>query len=82
MTDGSGMTVFYTPMLRPHDAGIMIVGQYWIDLPPRKVGVTVTAECSSECSHRLIKNQIYITGVYNHMHYLGKYIRYIIISKV
>lgn len=73
MTDASGMTIFYTHVLRQYDAGIMIVGQYWIDLQPKKKRVVVTGECSPECSDKLIEDEIYITSGYNHMHYLGKF---------
>ncbi|XP_071155959.1 tyramine beta-hydroxylase-like [Mytilus edulis] len=72
MTDASGMTIFYTHVLRQYDAGIMIVGQYWIDLQPKKKRVVVTGECSPECSDKLIEDEIYITSGYNHMHYLGR----------
>lgn len=72
LEDGSGLIIFYTPILRPHDAGIMVVGQYWIDLPPRKRGVVINAECSTECSNKLINSEIHITVGYNHMHYLGR----------
>ena len=71
--DASGMTIYYTPNLRQHDASIMVIGQYWINLPPKEERVVVDAECSSECTKKLIKDEIYITVAYNHMHYLGNH---------
>ena len=38
MVDASGMTIYYNPNLRQNDAGIMVVGQFWINLPPKRKG--------------------------------------------
>ena len=36
--DSSGMTIYFTPNLRPHDAGSFLMGQNHIVLPPQQKG--------------------------------------------
>ena len=68
------MTLYYTPKLRPNDAGILVTGQRFIEIPPGVNSYTVEGKCTSECSKVIMKNNINVFWAVNHMHYLGKYI--------
>nr|KAG5695067.1 hypothetical protein BaRGS_032560 [Batillaria attramentaria] len=71
-TDSSGLTVFYTPRLRPYNAATFMLGQRVIKIPPGQPSVVVTGTCSSSCSIYVVQKPIYVQAVLNHMHYLGK----------
>ncbi|KAK3605265.1 hypothetical protein CHS0354_037666 [Potamilus streckersoni] len=71
-TDSSGMTLYYTPNLRAYDAGILVVGQAYLYIPPGETAVTAIGTCPGECTREMMKNKIYIIAAANHMHYLGK----------
>ena len=70
------MTLYYTPKLRPNDAGILMTGQSYIEIPPGLKSYTVEGKCTSECSKVIMKDNINVFWAANHMHYLGKYIMY------
>ena len=70
--DSSGLTLYYTPHLRPNDAGTMLVGQNFLDIPPGVNSITMSGSCSSACTQRFMYADINIITVLNHMHYLGK----------
>lgn len=72
-SDGSGLHIFLTKTLRKYDAGVLTVGQNYINIPPRSSRVVVKANCSSSDTSRFIVNgTVYITSALNHMHYLGR----------
>ena len=71
--DSSGMTLYYTPKLRPNDAALLTTGQADIEIPPGVNSYTVVGTCPSECSRMIMKGPINIFWATNHMHYLGKY---------
>ena len=70
--DSSGMTLYYTPHLRPNDAGVMVIGQDFLEIPPGVNSITMSGSCSSACTQRFMHADINIATVLNHMHYLGK----------
>ncbi|KAJ8306363.1 hypothetical protein KUTeg_016908 [Tegillarca granosa] len=73
LTDSSGMTLFYTPKLRKHDSGIIMIGQMNINIPPRLDRIAISGTCSSECTREKITGPIYITSLAHHMHQQGVY---------
>lgn len=66
------MTIHYTASRRPNDASMFILGQEYLEIPPRSTGVTFNAQCPSECTSEMFQEKIYITRAANHMHYFGK----------
>lgn len=66
------MVLHLTKKLRPYDAGILVVGQEHIIIPPGEEVVKFTGTCSSECSKSLIKDDVSVPVAFNHMHGLGK----------
>ena len=72
MTDGSGITLFYTPNLRPKNVGVLTVGAMDLMIPPGKQEYTQKGKCSSECTEEF-PHTLYLTGLGFHMHYLGNY---------
>ncbi|KAK7094627.1 dopamine beta-hydroxylase-like [Littorina saxatilis] len=69
--DSSGMTLYYTPQLRPNDAGVLIIGQNHLDIPPGVSSLTTTGTCTSHCTQTYMNSSINVISVLNHMHYLG-----------
>ncbi|XP_046362311.2 tyramine beta-hydroxylase-like [Haliotis rufescens] len=69
--DASGLKIYFTPRLRPYDAGILWTGQERLLLPPGESKIVVQSTCPSECTKRYFSNPIYITNSLNHMHYMG-----------
>lgn len=66
------MYIFLTKTLRKYDAGILMVGQNYIHIPPRSPRVVVMANCSrSDTSRFIVNGKVNITSALNHMHYLG-----------
>ncbi|KAL4219112.1 hypothetical protein ACF0H5_021695 [Mactra antiquata] len=70
--DGSGVTIFYTDRKRMFDAGILWVGQTYFNVPPHSKNHMEVGHCYPECSKRTWSEDIHVTFVLNHMHYLGK----------
>ncbi|KAL3870626.1 hypothetical protein ACJMK2_038674 [Sinanodonta woodiana] len=70
-TDSSGMTFYYTPKLRPNDAGVLMIGQRYLYIPPGETAVTAIGTCPGECTREMMTGSINITIAVNHMHYLG-----------
>ncbi|KAL3870623.1 hypothetical protein ACJMK2_038671 [Sinanodonta woodiana] len=70
-TDSSGMTFYYTPKLRPNDAGVLTIGQTYLYIPPGETAVTAIGTCPAECTRKMMNNSIHIITAFNHMHYLG-----------
>lgn len=71
--DSSGMTLHYTPKLRPNSAVMLMVGQWYLEIPPGRERHAESAVCSKEDTHRLLTGPIKIVRALNHMHYLGTY---------
>ncbi|XP_048241437.1 uncharacterized protein LOC124142797 [Haliotis rufescens] len=69
--DSSGMTIYYTPKLRKYDAGFLVTGQQYLEIPPGAKRSTFESTCTEECTNKLMKGNIYITSGLSHMHYLG-----------
>ncbi|XP_055862928.1 dopamine beta-hydroxylase-like isoform X2 [Biomphalaria glabrata] len=71
LADSSGLTIYYTPKLREHDIGILVVGAAKFDLPAERQSVSVIGTCTERCTRNLIKSPINITLAANHMHVAG-----------
>lgn len=65
------MRLYYTPKLRQFNAGVMTLGQNYLEIPPKSQDVMVEGRCPAECSRKLITGPLYIFWAVNHMHYLG-----------
>jgi len=71
-TDSSGYKFYMTPKLRPNNAGVIMIGQWDLHIPPQIETYTAVGTCGSDCVTELITDEIKVTKVYNHMHLLGK----------
>ncbi|CAH1792669.1 unnamed protein product [Owenia fusiformis] len=71
-TDSSGLTLFYTPNLRPNDAGYFIVGQRHLEIEGGQESHMETALISPSCTRQNLPYSINILTTALHMHYLGK----------
>ncbi|PVD26338.1 hypothetical protein C0Q70_14009 [Pomacea canaliculata] len=70
--DSSGFTLYYTPHLRRHNMGMLVVGQEYLEIPPFTDLTVASSDCTATCTKNLLKSDIYVTSAFNHMHYLGK----------
>ncbi|XP_076111680.1 tyramine beta-hydroxylase-like [Mytilus galloprovincialis] len=71
LVDGSGMKLYFTPNLRPNDAGIFITGQIYLNIPSGVESHQEEGECPSDCTNQLFTGNIHVFSALNHMHYLG-----------
>ena len=69
--DSSGLSLFYTAEKRDNDAGMSIIGQSVISIPPQQQLYTVTGDCPQRCTAEL-PHDIHIASALLHMHYLGE----------
>ncbi|XP_048245072.1 uncharacterized protein LOC124129019 [Haliotis rufescens] len=69
--DQSGMKIYFTPVLRAYDAGILTTGQESLLIPPGEPSVKTMARTPGACTNRSFTGTIYVTEAANHMHYLG-----------
>ncbi|XP_067662440.1 tyramine beta-hydroxylase-like [Haliotis asinina] len=69
--DGSGFSIYYTPNLRPYDAGVFWTGDVNLVIPPGRSRTVVESMCPSRCTNKILKDTIYFISGYNHMHYKG-----------
>lgn len=70
-TDSSGMTFYLTPNLRPNEAGVLMIGQSYLEIPPGQDAYSTEGVCKGSCTPYLMEGPVYITETFNHMHYLG-----------
>ncbi|KAL4219011.1 hypothetical protein ACF0H5_021595 [Mactra antiquata] len=70
--DGSGITIFYTDQRRLFDAGVLFIGQQYMNIPPRTKSHVEVGHCYPECTERKWSKDLHITFALNHMHYLGQ----------
>ena len=72
-TDTSGIRMHYTPRLRQHDLGMLMLGQLSLNIPGLTPRTVVTSTCSPACANELFAlGDISITSSLAHMHLLGK----------
>ena len=71
-TDSSGMTFFLTPNLRTYEAGVLMLGQRYLEIPPHQTSYSTEGRCKGSCTTSIMEGPVYITDSFNHMHYLGK----------
>ncbi|CAG5132239.1 unnamed protein product [Candidula unifasciata] len=69
--DTSGLQIYYTPNLRRYNAGVLMVGSAYFNLPPRRPEIRIQGHCSGACTNSSIKGSIIVTSAWNHMHYAG-----------
>lgn len=69
---GSGFRIFYTGDLRPHDVGLITLGQDELNIPPGVANVPANVSvCPSACTKRF-KGPLKLLDGFFHMHGLGK----------
>ncbi|KAH3792360.1 MOXD1 homolog 1-like isoform X2 [Dreissena polymorpha] len=71
-TDSSGYAFYMTPNLRQYNAGVLMIGQNYLQIPPFATGHVESGSCTGSCSRQIMTSEIYLTEVTNHMHGLGK----------
>uniref|UniRef100_A0ABM0MLH0 Dopamine beta-hydroxylase-like n=1 Tax=Saccoglossus kowalevskii TaxID=10224 RepID=A0ABM0MLH0_SACKO len=73
--DKSGMRFYYTPTLRPHDAGIMELGLTYsprMSIPPNNEGFILNGYCTPECTEQALPaTGIKVFGSQLHTHLTG-----------
>ncbi|XP_059148068.1 MOXD1 homolog 1-like [Physella acuta] len=76
LMDRSGLMLYLTDKLRPYDAGMLVVGQDYVQVDPVKDGqandLEFLSSCPGRCTTHMFTKPIQITSAVNHMHYLGK----------
>ena len=77
-TDASGMILHMTTNKRTHNAGVLLVGQNYLELPPGEERVTVDGTCTSDMSSIRMSGPVKITRAVNHMHYLGMFSLFVV----
>ncbi|KAK3099429.1 hypothetical protein FSP39_004175 [Pinctada imbricata] len=70
--DSSGLRLYYTSNRRPNDAGILWVGQQYLEIPPSRDRVVINGTCSGDCTTAMFSDKISVFGAMNHMHLLGR----------
>ena len=60
-----------TPNLRQYNAGVLMIGQNYLQIPPFATGHVESGSCTGSCSRQIMTSEIYLTEVTNHMHGLG-----------
>ncbi|KAK2711326.1 hypothetical protein QYM36_012494 [Artemia franciscana] len=77
--DGTGIRMIYTPILRPHDAGLLSLGMdvTWKHLiPPGQKRVLSQAHCIADCTEKgLPPPGVNVFAVMGHTHLLGREVR-------
>jgi len=73
IVDSSGVGIFYTPIIRQYDAGVLTLGDpllgFW-PIPPGEVAVPYETSCPSECTDGF-PHDINVIGSFQHMHNAG-----------
>ena len=70
--DSSGMNFYLTPNIRPYDAGVMMTGQSYLEIPPGQYSYSTDGGCPGTCTSGLMDGPVYVMEAFNHMHYLGE----------
>lgn len=70
-TDSSGFKFYLTPNLRPNNAGVLMVGQLYLAIPPMVTAHHEIGSCGSDCTPEIMTGEVYVTQTFNHMHLLG-----------
>ncbi|XP_046360947.2 uncharacterized protein LOC124138380 isoform X1 [Haliotis rufescens] len=73
-TDASGLKMYFTPSRRSYDAGMLLVGQEYLEITPQPAPsplVTFSQSCPGRCTREMLTEPIFITATINHMHYRG-----------
>ncbi|KAK3096949.1 hypothetical protein FSP39_005060 [Pinctada imbricata] len=73
--DGSGLRLHLTKNKRTHNAGVLMVGQNYLQLTPGQDKIEVMGRCTSEMSKLRLTGPVHFTRALNHMHYLGRQMR-------
>ncbi|XP_052788198.1 dopamine beta-hydroxylase-like isoform X1 [Mya arenaria] len=71
-TDSSGSELYLTPNLRSNNAGVLLIGQNNIAIPPGKIEHEEQGTCPGNCTNQIMMGDIQVTMVFNHMHLMGK----------
>ena len=71
MTDRSGFDLYLTEQLRPNNAGVMMIGQTEIAIPPGLTSHPEVGVCGGDCTRQFLHSNIHTAQAANHMHLLG-----------
>jgi len=69
--DSSGVTLVYTPRLRKHDEGVIMVGPMDLTIPPNSTAHSEQGHCDGSCTKNL-PYPLQLTGSVLHMHLAGR----------
>ncbi|CAC5390371.1 DBH [Mytilus coruscus] len=59
--DSSGLELFYTSNLRQYEAGMSVVGQEYLNIPPRVSNISFRSRCYSACTEIMFPKGVFIT---------------------
>lgn len=75
VTFETGAVVYYTPQLREHDAGLMVVGHHTsisLTVPPASSSFKTAGHCDSSCTRdHLPEDGINVFAIFLHAHLSG-----------
>jgi hypothetical protein len=72
LRDSSGVELFYTPELRPNDAGSIVFADVGgISIPARDPAYVHVADCSEAETRELLSGEITVFGSFLHAHNIG-----------
>ncbi|CAL1534326.1 unnamed protein product [Lymnaea stagnalis] len=61
------------PLLRrQYESGVLITGVQLFTLPPERLRYELIGTCHSTCTRKTFKGPVWVTSVWNHMHYAGR----------
>ncbi|CAG5131304.1 unnamed protein product, partial [Candidula unifasciata] len=73
IVDNSGLRIHLTSNLRKNDAGMLVVGQQYLQIETDEQGtgdLSFSSVCPERCTKVMFSSPVYITSAVNHMHYL------------
>lgn len=76
VTFETGAIIYYTPELRQHDAGLMVVAHHTslsLTVPPNSTGFKTAGHCDSACTEEYLPEEgINVFAIFLHAHLSGE----------
>ena len=75
IVDDSGLTWYYTDVVRTHDIGIFYIGHVFnsnLRIPPQTESFLVSGYCSSSCLQSRFTEPLHVIASFPHSHTAGK----------
>lgn len=72
VVDNTTLNLHYSPNLRPHDMGSLVLGSQDLNIPPGQQLVNISNLCPATCLSRFASKNITLFSSFYHMHMLGR----------